>query len=485
MREFFVVSLVIFSLLSACTKIETTNIGSGLIPPVDRVNTFDTLLEVVTSNFVEENIQRVYKSEDHVIGITTDPLFGKTTAMAYLELKPTSFPFSFPGKKADLIADSAVLVLSYRGSYGDTSSNPSQTFEVREIAQQMKNDSAYVVNANIATGNLLGSETVDLRRLSDSVINRFEKAKNQIRIPLSNLFADRFIKQYDSLNSDRPYLSDSLFRKEFSGFAVVPRIGGGNALIRINLSDTNTKLALYYRFKVDASNSDTAAVSYFRFSTGSARISPSANANLISREQSGYPVSGYVNTPKSDLVFIQTSPGLFATIKIPGLRKLDNAIIHRAELIAEQDPDPSSDKIFTAPRFLLLAAIDSVNKYNTNIPNDFIYGQTGPNIETFGGLLINKNIPSIGSVAAYTFNLTRYVQGIVSRKDNSYTLRLSAPANDSLKYFAPYPFTKSTPPVMLYLSPAVSNNIAIGRVRLGGGANTRVPMRLRIIYSKI
>ncbi|MEY4886003.1 MAG: hypothetical protein RL151_1312, partial [Bacteroidota bacterium] len=33
--------------LGSCTKIKSTDIGAGLLPDVDRVNTFDTLLPVV------------------------------------------------------------------------------------------------------------------------------------------------------------------------------------------------------------------------------------------------------------------------------------------------------------------------------------------------------------------------------------------------------------------------------------------------------
>jgi len=212
----------------------------------------------------------------------------------------------------------------------------------------------------------------------------------------------------------------------------------------------------------------------------------SANANVVARDHKSSRVTNYLNTNKADEVFIQTAPGTYATIKVPGLRTFDNVIVHRAELIAEQEPfDAVTDAQFFPPRFLLLSAYDSAKKYKINVPNDFVYGESGPNIETFGGLLIKKSIPSVGGiVASYTFNLTRYVQGIVSRKDSSYTLRLSAPVNDSLKYTDPHNFP-TTGPRMLYISPEVANQIAIGRVRLGGGSNTRVAMRLRIIYSKI
>jgi hypothetical protein len=99
---------------------------------------------------------------------------------------------------------------------------------------------------------------------------------------------------------------------------------------------------------------------------------------------------------------------------------------------------------------------------------------------------MEKEVPGYGIVKAYTFEMSRYVQGIVTRKDSSYSLRLSAPSNDSLRYTAPFPITPAAS--SFYFTPQNANNVADGRVRLGGGGLTRqnqLMMRLRIIYSKI
>jgi hypothetical protein len=189
------------------------------------------------------------------------------------------------------------------------------------------------------------------------------------------------------------------------------------------------------------------------------------------------------NPANADRVFIQTSPGTYATIDIPGLKSLSNRIIHRAELITEQDPesDPSAT-VYAPPRYLLLSAYDTAKKHKINVPTDFEVSQGGANIESFGGFLTYKNITGVsGRVASYTFNISRYVQGIVTRKDTSYQLRIYAPSNDSLKYTFPFPNTTTS--TTYYLTQASANPIAHGRVRLGGGTNTRFRMRLRIIYS--
>ncbi len=492
MRKLLWIAVAVLFSVFSCTKIDTTTIGSGLIPPIDGVTTLDTSLDVFTDNFVDRanDSLRVYKSDDHVIGvINNDPLFGKTTAQTYFELKPASFKFSFAGG-ASVIPDSAVLILSYKGVYGDTTI--SQNWEVSELAELLQRDSAYPVSRQFATGNILGVKNIDITTFNDSVNYGLENANNQIRIKLAPEFANRFIKQSESTAANA-YYSDSIFRNNyFKGFAVGPAAGStGNALIRINLLDTNTKLALFYNYKVPDSANRTAAVSYFRFSTGGSSTVPvSASANYIKRNYTGSPLATNVSNtnPNDSVLFIQTSPGSFATIKIPGLSGFQNAIIHRAELSVYQAPDVSaSNIIFTPPRYLLLSSYDSVNKVKTNVPNDFVYsgGSSGANTTSFGGYLIQKNIPEFGTVQGYVFDVSRYVQGVITRKDPNLTLRLSAPSNDSLKYTAPYPATIKS---AYYLMPSNANNVADGRVLVAGGgmsAESPLRMRLRIIYSKI
>jgi hypothetical protein len=489
MRNLYWIAAAILFFFSACTKIDTTPIGSGLIPPIDGVTTLDTSLDVFTDNAIDpaEDSLKVYKSDLHVIGvINNDPLFGNTYAQTYLELKPTFYKFYFP-ESASVIPDSAVLILSYSGAYGDTTIN--QNWEVKELADTIKKDSAYPVNKQFPTGNILASQNMALTSFNDSVNYGLENATNQIRIKLDPGFANRLMKQYDS-TAGNAYESDSLFRTYFKGFAVGPAAGSpGNALVRINLLDSNTKLALFYKYKKPDSANTTTAVSYFRFSTGGSKSVPvSGSANYIKRDYRGSQLMTYLtNTSINDsLLFIQTSPGTLATLKIPDLSGFKNSIIHRAELVAYQAPAQSSpDMYLTPPRYLMLSGYDSTKGVMINVPNDFVYTTSGANISAFGGYLLQRGVTGIGAVNAYVFDLSRYVQGIVTRKENNLTLRLSAPVNDSLHYRAPYPATGTS---TYFITTSNANEVASGRVLLGGGgmnAGNPLRMRLRIIYSKI
>ena len=59
-----------------------------------------------------------------------------------------------------------------------------------------------------------------------------------------NIFATQFLKEFDSNNA---YRSDTTLRAYFPGFALTAdESANKNVLLKINLLDSNTKLALYY-----------------------------------------------------------------------------------------------------------------------------------------------------------------------------------------------------------------------------------------------
>jgi hypothetical protein len=487
LRRIFIFCIGLIGFFSGCTRISSTDIGGGLIPDIDGVITRDTLLDVITDSFDDPDSIRIYRGDNHVLGaITNDPLFGKTKASMFFEMKPPSYPYFVPGHKDSVVVDSAVLILSYRGIYGD-STQPLR-LNVLEIDKSTPLNPTITYPSNypnaypVKTGaSLAPQKSIDIRRLSDSVNNRYENAKFQIRIRLNAAVAKRFLKDYDSSNA---YRSDSLFRTYFAGFAVIAdAFGPANALLRISLTDTNSKFALYYSSSSTGATSRDTSVAYFKFSSFT-----SADANFITRDRSGSEVAKHLTTTSKpdSLIYLQSSPGTYVRIRVPGLQSLNNRIIHRAELIAEQVPDDANialEAFMIPPRYLLLSLYDTVRKIKRNIPNDYTLSSSGPNIPSFGGFLSSKAAMGYNKIAAYNFNISRYVQGIVTRKDTAFTMRLSAPTNDSLLYSAPYP--DNTFSQIYYLNPSVGNDAGDGRVRLGGGTHSRFRMRLRIIFSRI
>jgi hypothetical protein len=298
---------------------------------------------------------------------------------------------------------------------------------------------------------------------------------------LNQSIAVELLKTYDSSGV---YRNDTTFRNAFSGFAISTNASDNhNALIKLSLIDSNTKLALYYSTSATGSVTRDTLVTYFRFNY----FAPQ-NANFIQRNRAASEIASHLNGfAKDSLVYVQTSPGTMVKIKVPGLKTFGNKIIHRAELIAEQVPDDARlstiDSYMTAPNYLFLGVYDDSTKQLRTVPNDYL-GQSNPQfLSQFGGQKISKSLNGYSNVATYNFNVSRYVQGLISRQEKSFDFRLYAPVNDSITFVQPYPYNKiqSTE----YLSTSLGNQPAIGRVRLGGGSHSKFRMRLRIYYTNL
>jgi hypothetical protein len=482
-------------LLSSCKKInEPAEVGGDVIPVIDNITTFDTTISVEAYNglftiggtdpLLEDSTYSNYTAEQFLGVISNDPIFGKTDAQMYFELKPPQYPFTFVNKYDSLHLDSVVLILDYVEAYGDTLTP--QSINVYEIAQSsdFRVDTAYLVrlNNNINLSTMIGTASVVPQSLKDSVRAYKDTTSHQLRIRLDNSFGDRLLK-YDTVDGPNDaYSNDSLFRTKFKGFAL--KSVSGNGLMGFDLAGKNTKLAIYYRDDNNGAVKEDTVVDYFVFRPFNTYFTTgSAAQNYVKRDYSGYPIqAAQGGTTQDNLVYLQNTPGSFATIKIPFLGSLNNRVVHRAELIAEQVWDVS-DSSFRAPDYLYLDAYSpSTSKYR-NIPFDVVYDVNGFNLGNFGVAPIFALDGSNNLVRTWHFNLTRYVQHVVNDTEPVYDLRLFAPYYTLDEYVPPVVGgTPITGAPTVFINPT----IAKGRVRLAGGnAPGSQRMRMRIIYSKL
>jgi len=483
--------LFVFFINWGCTKLDTTTLGSDLIPAVDNVHTFADTLLINTTLGVFADTTTVFRTENHVLGkINNDPLFGQTTANIFMQLKPSFFPFYY-GNTGDTLngfgagLDSVVLCLSYKGFWGD--STVAQQLTVNQIVDNNFRDSITLhdVNYSPSTGAQIGAATFDIRMLGNIIkyTNRRDSVQNQIRIKLDPSFASQLYSR-DSVAANtmnNALLNDSVFRQFYNGLAIKAS-GSGNALMYVNLGDTNTKLEVHFRRK-NAGKLDTVYNSFKLISNSTTSINASASANNIIRNRPAFP-------PNGQELFLQTTPGTFANLAIPQLTGYSNRIIHRAQIIVEQIPDNLiTDSIFSAPSFMYLDLKDSgANKWkplyidlNPNTLYDPDYKTGFPFFPTggidygyFGGYGRKRTDASGRSVTFYELNVTRYVQRLVTQQTPNYILRLFPAYNFS------YPqYTQG--------SIAYDNPLANGRVKVGSGSHPdpNKRMRLVIIYSKI
>jgi hypothetical protein len=474
----FVVSLISVLFFQNCTKIKTTDIGNDLLPAVDNVSTFDTTLEVITTNYLFGDsavpvlgYDLAGRTPDHVLGyISDDPQFGRTTGSIFLELKPPFYKYYFENTADSLFLDSVVLCLKWTNTWGDT--NAVQKIDVFECRNYIRGDSSYNTNASVRYSGQLGTRTFAPSILNDSLVLLEQRLNNQLRIRLDDEFGKRLLAQ-DSAEG-KPYNSDSSFRDFFKGFALVPDEAGGpqaNALMSFSLSDTNTYLRLYYRYikngVLDTTNRK------FVLNNGI----PGGHVNNIKRDYSGSQIEAHLNPPPGgdSLVYLQVSPGSYAIVRLSALEGFKaskgNVMVHLAELGMQQAeaPPAENNNYLIVPNYLTLDYRDTVN--NRQVPflyDAFLSGTYTPLV--FGGIPKPIVGPTGQVVSEFKFAITRYVQGIITRNEPNFPIYL----------YAPYTVTYKE----LLLSYGL-NNVARGRVKVGGGKHNSQKMKLRIIYSKI
>jgi len=459
--------LFFFYLISSCKKInEATELGSNLVPAVDNVHTFEVALNTTTKNFLFNDSTQVEYTDLVTLGDINDPEFGHTHANVDFNITPTvlgSYPFL---NKDSVNIDSVVLSLSYQGAFGDTMNNGIQTLRVYEISKMagFSDTVKYKFsdpNSDFATtGSELGSATYAVKDLQDTItLTRgadTSHVNGVVRVRLDNSLGTRFA-QYDTSVA---YKSDSLFRTLFPGFAIKAD-ATGNALSYFNLSDiSKTKLTVYFRVTANGKQ-DTTSLDFYHSVNG--------QSNFVDRQNGGNYLA-YLNSGAGDKVYLQSTPGSYVTIKIPALDTFSNKVIHRAEIVATKIPS-AADDIFTPPSRLIL------DRRNKSAPDSFFVLQNdlvadasgGLSFAAFGGTLLSDN--------TYRFNISRYVQSIVTRHEPNDTLRIYAPLRTKL-YNSNLKITFIVP---------INSAIAKGRVVLGGGtyADSTTGLRLRIIYSNL
>lgn len=478
-KSVFVGIAAVILFFVACKKIDVTDIGGDLLPAVDNVNTFDTVLDIVTDLSFLADSSRILRDEPHAWGvIDNDADFGKTKAEFNFLVTPGSYGVHpFAKKDSILIFDSVVLALTYRSQFGDSNSLE------RMLVYEIDNDGFFdntLVGYKIDTPELrvvqpaLGGALIDFKKLDDSVYDIRKRdtlrTVNQVRVQLDKNLATRFLN-YDTLNA---YKSDSNFRNYFKGLSIKVDEAQSpvkNGLAYFTLNTDNTKLIFYYRVKSPLSGAivDTVATE-FGFYTFT-----STNSNPIKRTPAG-PYQASLSNPATneEKLYLQSSPGSVANIRIPGLKNLSNRVIHRAELIFDVLPSNEEEK-YRQPQILFLDVIDTANSRYMTVPYDFSYDVQFTS--TFGGLPYNGQ---------YRFNVSRYVQSVITRKESDFTLRLYAPfRTNSVE-------KRGTSILIPSLAGSLSGYpmntpIAAGRVVVSGGAHPdpAKKARLRVVYSKI
>ncbi len=520
MTKFTLLVIAITAVFASCTKIDTTTVGQGLIPPIDGVNTlladtFGISCEngIFNATGIFADSTTVLKADDNILGnLQNTATFGSTNASIYAQFHPSA-GFTWRAHRDSIMAvnvgstvqgfDSAILRLGIftsateSGFYGDTTQDI--TFDVYRIntTANFKSDSAYKMlnNPNISDdGVVIGSVTLkpkDLRKYSIYYLKQTKDSlANQVRIQLNSTGEawarnNWLYKDTISTGANGAFVTRAGFTALNNGFVIKAR-SNGNALIRVALANNAaSRFEIWYKYRT-AGTIDTAR-QFFYFNSTANDPWVSANANYINRNVSGAAVQTTTAAGNDNLIYIESTPGSYTKIKIPTMKNFPNKMIHRAELVFVEDA-AFKDNNFYAPTRLMLDCFDSVastpQKY-LSVPYDYYVSGSQVDFSYFGGDRKLVTDPISGkNLATYTFNITKYFQYIITQNLPAYNFRLYAPFDtrtysQSLGYYYSLGagFDNTIWPLI--------NPTTFGRVVLGNGSNPNYKMKLRVIYSNI
>lgn len=430
---------LIVLLATSCQK-DPYELGVTLLPDSDtlHLSTNDTST-VVAYSMVQDSI-RTDETTTNFIGSLQDPVFGNTTAGFYAQLRLSA---EAPDFGTNPVLDSAVMIFTYAGIYGDT--NAVQNLKVYEISQDLDPDTSYYSIDRASTYPNLLADFNFVPNPIDSVLIDSVKLGPQLRVNLSNItkyWGNKILyAPEDALSSNASFLT---YMKGLH-FETTPRSSGG-ALIALSPTASTSKLILYF-------HNDTEDSLQFNLLINAkcARFNTFNHNNYIGAEPTLR--NQIVNNDTAlgrEKLYLQGLGGVKIRFRLPHIlnyRNVGKIALNSAVLYLKNF---ESDTTLKPPSSLTLMVVDSAGKIGFLIDEE--EGTT-----YFGGTY-NK------STRTYEFRITRHLQRILNGTETNYDLQLMV--ND----------------------PTV-NGLYPYRIVLNGTNPTIVPpsdrMQLKLVYSKL
>lgn len=366
---------------------------------------------VIGHSALEDSI-RTDETTRNMLGSMVDPVFGKTEASIFTQLRLSTNNLSF-GTNPKL--DSVVLILQYQGEYA---LNPISKWDklvrvsVYELTEKMERDSIYYSNQSIAFDpNAIGDITM-LPRPLDSVMVDSQMLPPMFRIPLSAAFGQKILN-----GSGTIYLSDNdNFIDYVKGLYIrAYNMNNRGSINYISLLSSYSRVALYYH------NDEDTLVQDFVINDNCARFNrfdhfgySDARSDLQNQILNG----GDTLLGASKL-FIQPTGGIRTKIYFPFLQNWVDGreiAISRAELIIKGDSREKTLNTLAPPSYLALV------KIREDGSNAFITDQVTEGSDVFGGTYdADKN--------EYHFSITWHIQELLDGRSVDRGLYLAVSGN--------------------------------------------------------
>jgi hypothetical protein len=231
--------LITAILLTTC-KNEENELGLNLQPPGDKlgVKSTDTTTVIAYSQIVDS--VKTDETSVSLLGSLLDPVFGKSTASFYTQLRLSKAAFDFG---ATPFPDSLILRLAYAGIYGDTTAP--MTIKVYELADELFVDSSYYSKNTLATNSTLLAQKTFTPNFTDSVAVVGDKLPAHLRINLTSLTSELASKLINV--PDSTMASNTAFLEYFHGLYVTAEpANSGGSILYFDLMSVLSGMTLYY-----------------------------------------------------------------------------------------------------------------------------------------------------------------------------------------------------------------------------------------------
>lgn len=421
---FSVAGVLLFCLAASLLAVACTSrdeaFGNGMIPPSQQMgsaidSTVSVFTYVVTCDSLDTNIADFYQP---FMGSYIDPIVGRTDVAVFTNFSPNGFEHSHYFGENPVI-DSMRYGIAFSGALGDTTQVV--TVDVYEVKEgiQFYQDSAYFSNFDMTP--YIGTEP----------LFSFEhKGIGTAYGKLPQEFAERMLDNTQS--QDNVYYADTAFHRKFPGLYFKlrqPATSGEGQMLQLDLSQS--AMFLFYH-NTGPDGLDTLQQRMWFF--GDLTYDYVSFTTVQHDYSFADPARGGVTTAEigdtvnaSKYIYVQGLAGLMGALKVDetaldALKQkavdlgYSHIALHRAELQVTMVDSGAEQYDLSFPTlgiYYNMLKYQFLSEYNPIMESITSSGYTS----TLGGAL-NR------SKGVYTFNLTSYMQSLLTGKEKRFTTQL-------------------------------------------------------------
>ncbi len=463
---------------TACHDSETIGLD---INEADKISGTLTDTSTVTAQTVAEDSLVSNNLQQHALGFMKSSVFGQTDASLAASITyPDSAEITF-GTLPTI--DSVVLVLKLGNEfYHDTTSSSAYTINVHHLKEIINPDRSVPYSSKVWNINptVIGTKKVANFRVKDSISINFirpgkadtvQKIAGQLRIPIDANFITTELM--NPIIEGKTVKTN--FQSAFKGFYITidkSQSSGNGGIVFLDAIDKGriSRLELYYT----RSTGTKKQKSVINFPVENA-------ASSFKHDYSGSEVATGINIPNAPTVYSQALGGLRTKINFPylgELKRLGNISVNKARLILTVEENTANP--FGNPRRLILYTTDIAGQRQEIPDND--WGQISGITRAFtdyGGFFDKTK-------KTYTFNVTSYIQNIVTGRATNYDSYI-APVKEDIGKIRRGNNGSNLLDINQRTTDAYPSGTTAAQLALGAGSKSSsgVRMKLVITYTKL